>query len=343
MTEIIAYLDDNKNWEKEDIPATQLTIINYAFANIMGLSIVRDLKKIHLINELKASHPHLKTCISIGGWSAGGFSEGVATKENREILIQNLLTYMQKYNFNGIDLDWEYPGMDVAGIAASPADAQNFLFFVAELRAALNQLSQTTEATYLLTAAIGAAKELLDTMCPIGDYRYIDYLDFVNVMTYDMRGSFTKIAGHHTNLYSYEGVEGALSVDQAVKNLLARGVEPQKIVIGGAFYSRIWSGFASQVEQPIGKQAQSFGNKTMDWNELSDLLKKQAAFVFWDEQAQAPYYFDGERFISYDDARSLAAKANYVKEKGLRGMMYWEHSLDLSLVLLEAITEILQA
>lgn len=342
MTEIIAYLDDNKDWEKADIPADYLTIINYAFANIMGLSIVRDLKKIHLINELKASHPHLKTCISIGGWSAGGFSEAVATKENREILIQNLLSYMQKYNFNGIDLDWEYPGMDVAGITASPADAQNFLFFVEELRTALNQLSQTTEAIYLLTAAVGAAKELLDTMCPNGDYRYIDFLDFVNVMTYDMRGSFTQIAGHHTNLYSYEGIEGALSADQAVTNLLAKGIDPQKIVIGGAFYSRIWTGFTSQIDQPIGKQAQSFGNQTMNWNELKELLKAQPELVFWDEQAQAPYYFDGERFISYDDARSLRAKANYVKEQGLRGIMYWEHSLDLSLTLVQVLAQTLQ-
>lgn len=343
MTEIIAYLDDNKVWGKEDIPADHLTIINYAFANIMGLSIVRDLKKIHLINELKASHPHLKTCISIGGWSAGGFSEAVATKENREILIQNLLAYMQKYHFNGIDLDWEYPGMDVAGITASPADAQNFLFFVTELRAALNELSQVTEATYLLTAAIGAAKELLDTMCPNGDYRYIDFLDFVNVMTYDMRGSFTQMAGHHTNLYSYEGQEGALSADQAVKNLLAKGVDPQKIVIGGAFYSRIWTGFPRQTDQPVGVQAQSFGNQTMNWNELKSLLQAKSAFVFWDEQAQAPYYFDGERFISYDDTRSLTAKANYVKEQGLRGLMYWEHSLDLSLTLVQALAQTLQA
>lgn len=176
MTEIIAYLDDSKDWEKADIPADYLTIINYAFANIMGLSIVRDLKKIHLINELKASHPHLKTCISIGGWSAGGFSEAVATKENREILIQNLLSYMQKYNFNGIDLDWEYPGMDVAGITASKDDAQNFLYFVQELREQLDLLTNETGEVYLLTAAIGAADELLETMSPDGKYDYNDYV-----------------------------------------------------------------------------------------------------------------------------------------------------------------------
>lgn len=200
MTEVIAYLDNNREWTKEDIPAEQLTIINYAFANIVGLEIVRDLKKISIINELKTEHPHLQTCISIGGWSAGGFSEGVATKENREVLIKNLVNYMKKYDFDGIDLDWEYPGMDVAGITASKDDAQNYLYFVEEIRASLDELSKDTGQTYLLTAAIGAAEELLETMSPDGEYRYID---FVNVMTYDMRGSFTQVAGHHTNLLSY--------------------------------------------------------------------------------------------------------------------------------------------
>ena len=118
----------------------------------------------------------MRTCISIGVWSAGGFSEGVSTKGSREILIENLVTYMQTYHFNGIDLDWEYPGMDVAGIKASTDDAQNFLYFVQELREQLDLLTNETGEVYLLTAAIGAADELLETMSPDGKYDYIDYV-----------------------------------------------------------------------------------------------------------------------------------------------------------------------
>lgn len=339
MTEVIAYLDDNREWTKEDIPAEQLTIINYAFANIVGLEIVRDLKKISIINELKTEHPHLQTCISIGGWSAGGFSEGVATKENREVLIKNLVNYMKKYDFDGIDLDWEYPGMDVAGITASKDDAQNYLYFVEEIRASLDELSKDTGQTYLLTAAIGAAEELLETMSPDGEYRYIDFLDFVNVMTYDMRGSFTQVAGHHTNLLSYSKREGNLSAEESVNHLLAKGVNPQKIVIGAAFYCRYWTDFPVGTKEPVGVETGNFGNRTYDYNQLKDILAAKQEAIFWDEEAKAPYYFDGEQFISYDNERSMAEKMNYIKEHHLRGLMYWEHSLDLSGVLLKAATD----
>jgi len=329
MTEVIAYLDDNKEWTKEDIVAEDLTCINYAFANIIDLEVVRDLKKIHWINELKAEHPHLKTCISIGGWSADGFSDGVATKENRQILIENLMMYMKNYQFDGIDLDWEYPGMDLAGIKTSEHDAENFLFFVQELRAKLDALGAKDHHTYWLTAAIGAEKKLLDTMSPNEHYEYIDFLDFVNIMTYDMRGSFTKIAGHHTNLASYNRPEGELSAMQAVENLRAKGVPAEKIVIGAAFYSRHWTGFPPETVHPVGCQAASYGNQTENYHTLKEKLATHPEYVFWDEEAKAPYYFDGQEFISYDDPQSMKEKALYVKENQLRGLMFWEYSLEL--------------
>lgn len=341
MREIIAYLDDNKKWEKEDIAAEKLTIINYAFANISGLEIVRELKKIHLINELKQEYPHLRSCISIGGWSADGFSDGVATAENRRILGDNLIAYMMRYDFDGIDLDWEYPGMDLAGIKASPDDAANFLHFVKELRGKLNSLSAETGRSYLLTAAIGAAKPLLDTMSPDEHYEYIDYLDFVNVMTYDMRGSFTKIAGHHTNLAPYQ--DQGLSVMEAVNNLRAKNIANDKIVIGCAFYSRIWRGFPTDTQQPVGTKAQAPGGETNNYNQLKPLFETHPENLYWDEAAHAPYYFDGEQFMSFDDRRSMKEKAEYVVAEELRGLMFWEYSLDLTGDLLGAAADVLQA
>lgn len=89
--ELIAYLDDNREWKKSDIDAKNLTIINYAFVDIVEGKISRQLKKIHLINELKEENPHLRTCISVGGWIADCFSDAFLTEECRTVLIDSLI------------------------------------------------------------------------------------------------------------------------------------------------------------------------------------------------------------------------------------------------------------
>ncbi len=131
-------------------------------------------------------------------------------------------------------------------------------------------------------------------------------------------------------------LKGDLSVEQSVNRLLKKGISPQKIVIGAAFYCRYWIGFPAGVIDPVGIATTSFANQTVDYNQLKELLAKYPENIFWDEKASAPYYFDGQQFISYDDVRSMAAKTDYVKARQLRGIMYWEHSLDLTGELLNA-------
>lgn len=331
VTEVIVYLDDNSTWTQAEIPWQNLTCINYAFGKINGTTIVPELKKIGLINALKRAHPELRTCLSIGGWSTEGFSDGVATAASRQALVSSIVAYCQRYDFDGVDLDWEYPGMDLAGIKARPDDAAHFLAFVQALRQALDQAENGHSRRYWLTAAIGAAKPLLDTMSPDADYHYLGYLDFVNVMTYDLRGSWTHEASHHTNLFGYgDTAFTALSADQAVANLLAKGISPAKIVIGAASYSRDWFGFPATAISGLGAQAETLGTGTTDYNQLRQLIASHPEFRHWDEQAQAPYYFDGQRFSSFDDPQSIKAKANYIKQHQLRGIMFWEYSLDHS-------------
>ena len=61
---------------------------------------------------LKAINPSLKTLLAIGGWNEGStkYSEMVATSQRREIFIQSALDMVLAHHFDGLDLDWEYPG-----------------------------------------------------------------------------------------------------------------------------------------------------------------------------------------------------------------------------------------
>ncbi|MFD1430353.1 glycoside hydrolase family 18 protein [Lacticaseibacillus mingshuiensis] len=343
MNELMAYLDDGKEWTIDQLEIDKLDCINYAFAKIDGLNLTRELKKIHLVNQIKVTRPELKTCISIGGWTADGFSDAVQTDETRASFSGNIIRYMRRYEFDGVDLDWEYPGMDTAGIKATPDDATHFLAFVKELRHQLDEAGAQDARDYRLTVAVGAAPALLETMSPNGAFDYVQYCDYINLMTYDMRGSWTHLASHHSNLLGYTAPNGTLSAQESVNYMLAKGVPAEKLVIGSAFYSRNWTGFPAGTAAPLATPAESLGDHTSNYNELAPLLSAHPENVYWDEEAKAPYYFDGHRFSSYDDARSMAAKAQYVVAHGLRGLMFWESSLDLTGTLVDAAAAVFAA
>lgn len=333
MPALIAYLHGRQTWSVDQLPGDQLTTLNYAFAKLDGLDLAPTVPNIDRIAAIQHRFPKLKINLSIGGWGADGFSDAVATKVSRQTLATNILNFIQKYHFDGVDLDWEYPGVALSGIKATPDDAQNFTAFLAQLSAVLTASGHD----YPISAAVGADSELLAAMAVAGEYRYADYLTTINVMSYDLRGSWTEYTGHQANLFSYSSIDGALSADQAVQDLLQHGVPAEKIVVGAAAYSRDWVGFDDpSLPNALHRQAQSVGSQTTPYVDLKTLIADQPEHYFWDETAQAPYYFDGQTFRSFDDPRSLRAKADYVKHQNLGGLMLWELSLDPAADLIRA-------
>ncbi len=141
-------------------------------------------------------------------------------------------------------------------------------------------------------------------------------------MTYDLRGAFQVLTGHHTNLYNSTGDIFRVSTDSSVNLFISAGVPKEKIVIGSAFYSRIWRGvrnFNNGLFQ-MAKTPSLFG-------ENYDLLKyyfinKNGFKRYWDDEVKAPYLFNGCNFISYDDEESLEHKCNYLRDNDLLGMMF---------------------
>ncbi|EPY13423.1 MULTISPECIES: glycoside hydrolase family 18 protein [Paenibacillus] len=314
--------------------AKKLTHLNVAFGHVKNDRITIDhLQNLSQLQVLKSYNPELLILLSVGGWSAGGFSEAASTAEGRRLFAESAVRVLETAPFDGIDLDWEYPCYSEAGIASSPNDKQNFTLLLKELREVLDAKGQADGKHYLLTIAAGA------------DQYYIDgtemdvihsYLDFIQLMTYDMRGGFQTLTGHHTNLYTSTGDLFRISVDASVRLFAAAGVPREKIVIGAAFYSRMWKDVPNTNNGYL-QMAPGSGGYGPDYTKLvAEYINKNGFVRHWDEEAKSPYLYDGHNFITYDDPESLTHKCKYVMEQGIAGVMFWEYSCDHTHTLLDA-------
>ncbi len=314
----------------------------FAFAKVEGNEVVLPGdagERLARLVALKRKKPSLRVSIAVGGWSAGGFSEAAATAAGREAFARSAARLVRAHGADGIDVDWEYPGRADAGIAASPADHANFTLLLKALRTALDAAAGEGRH-YALTIAVadGPFAEGIDI-------RAVEpYLDWFNLMTYDFVNSMTPTTGHHAGIYpSRLAPPDARSVDRAVREYLAAGVPPRKLLIGAAFYGREFG----EVAPGNDGLYQRYGRYVTEhpWPQIKrDYLGHDGFVRHHDPQAQASWLWNARtrRFISYDDPQSIAAKAAYVKAHGLGGIMYWEQRNDPDGELVEAVRDALR-
>ncbi|HWZ89894.1 MAG TPA: glycoside hydrolase family 18 protein [Polyangiaceae bacterium] len=361
---VLAYIACWAELDAQQIQAEQLTHVNYAFACIQDGLVVNFMAAnfdrlsaadpalaalgyqaacakedagVGLVRRLKAAHPHLKALISIGGWAAEGFSDAALTAESRERFADSALEFIRRFGFDGVDLDWEYPCSSVAGIKARPEDRDNFSALLRILRKKLDAQSLADGrqgAPYLLSIATGAAPAHLEGL----DIPAIaPELDFIGLMTYDLYNGWSTRAGHHANLYCSRLDPEGDSADKAVRMFLAAGVPASKLLIGAAFYGRGMSGVAGK-NHGLMQASTPGSNLTRSYDELLSALGPPTPWTrYWDNEAQAPFLYDGTSFISYEDEQSVRSKARYVREHGLGGAMFWEYSNNRSGELLRAL------
>jgi len=317
--------------------AKKLTHLNVSFGHVVDDAIrIGHLKQLDRLPALKAFNPELAIVLSVGGWGAGGFSEAAATADGRRLMAESAVQALRDHPFDGIDIDWEYPSYSAASIASSPDDKTNFTLLLKALREALDREGAARGRHYSLTIAAGADQYFIDGT----EMREAQkYLDFIMLMTYDMRGGFQTFTGHHTNLFTPTGDLFRISADASVRMFAQAGVPREKIVIGGAFYSRMWKDVPER-NNGLYQMTAGTGGYGPDFTQLTaEYIDKNGYVRHWDDEAKAPYLFNGNTFISYDDEQSLRCKCEYVKTGKLAGIMFWEYSLDTTNRLLNAVHE----
>ena len=344
---VMAYYVPEKDYQPEKLPLHQLTHIIFSFTNVIdGEMKFRDAENGEKLKSLVAqrkNHPGLKVMIACGGWGADGFSDMAHTAENRKKFVQSVLDFNAEYQLDGLDIDWEYPGIPAANTGARPEDKQNFTLLMKELREGLN----TLEREQTLTFASAGWKRYYDH---VEINEVMKHVDYMNVMTYDQIGATSPYTGHHTALglieledikdtpaavfiesrreemkkrgYTYE----PRSVERIVEFCIDNGVSPQQIVIGAAFYGRAWKG----VPPDNNGLYQANGGSYIGWSAYHQIRREFESNGnykrYWDPIAEAPYLYSptDSVFISYDDTVSVRLKTNYAIKKKLGGIMFWE-------------------
>ena len=312
-----------------------LTHINLAFGTLRdGLLNMDGLPNLsRQLPRIRGWNPNIRMVLSVGGWGAGGFSAMAMTDAGRRAFAHSAAHVMAQHELDGVDIDWEYPCNDAAGIDCSPADRENFTLLLQALRDAVGQ------EKIVSIAAGGGRYFIRDTQMD----QVAKICDYVQLMTYDLRSGFISQAGHHTSLYAGAGDDSERNTHDVVEMFVEAGVPRERLVIGAAFYARRWTGVPN-VNHGLLQQAASMGEGGGDYHVLVEKFINRNGFVRrWDEEAKAPYLFDGSTLLSYDDPGSIAHKCGYVKEKGLLGIMYWEHACDETHTLLREIGSHLRA
>jgi chitinase len=365
----IADMDAGQYWNADMVHGEYLTDLIIAFALIDpadGTSIfIKDLEDQpsairegatvagfpnfwNEIAKVKARFPHLRVNLSVGGWGADGFSDMSANPAMRAQFVANVCTWLETYNLDGFDVDWEYPvGPPWGGseIKVAPEDRQNYITLLSDLRAALDTLGAKTGKRYELSTAVPASGWFIEANDVVAASGIVDSL---KLMAYDYYGSWSAQTGHHANLMNNprDPDWGGWSTDQTVAAYLAAGVPADKLVVGTAFYGRAWKGVPAGDDTTTPGLYQKYTEATYpdgaSWGDIKKLLSDPAYTYYWDDVAKAPYLYNGDEFISFIDERALGEIGAYIKAKGLDGVMVWEYGHDVDAELLQPLAESVQ-
>ena len=296
-----------------------LTHIAYAFAELYvsdgayhGFRLQGSETRFASVAALKNQYPHLKILLSFTHTVAnadnsqgGGFSVMAKTDEGRKAFAEDCLEFIRTWHIDGVDIDWELPGISWSGHACDPScDTQNHALLMKQLR-------ETLGNDYLVTFA----GYIMDKKGTIGGYKYVDlaavapYVDFVNIMTYDM----DEAPHHHSALNDPDCYWDCARTIQAYNGA---GFPRNKMVLGIPFYGRIsYSGSPSAIT----------------YNKILSLDGNMYRIDNWDSEASVPYVtnrYTGLYYCGYDNPASIAAKGSWIRSLGMKGMMFWNYDGD---------------
>ncbi|KAG6187812.1 hypothetical protein E4U27_007679 [Claviceps purpurea] len=324
----------------KDLPLAALTHLNYAFAyldptsfKITTMDAATPISLFDDLSDLKTTNPDLKIFVSIGGWTFSDndtytqpiFGNIARSSANRQLFADGLVSFLSYYGFDGVDLDWEYPGAPDRG--GKKEDTKNYVELVKTLRATFDKTGRSLGITFTAPSSYWYLKwfDLPGMM---------KYCDWVNLMSYDLHGTWDStnpigaIAQGHTNLTE---IKLAAELFWRVK------IPAHKVALGFGFYGRAFTLSDPSCTTPgcpfSGGAKPGVCTKTsgyLAYYEVQEILKKNPGIsIMHDKQAAVKYFtFDKNQWISYDDKDTFKQKVEWANSVGFSGSLIWASDLD---------------
>nr|WP_246283216.1 glycosyl hydrolase family 18 protein [Marinifaba aquimaris] len=308
-----------------------------------------------VLYQLREQNPDLKLDLSVGGWTLSeGFPWMAHDDTRRKVFVDSIVHFLERFDFDGVDIDWEYPGSDgaVAGMAR-PDDAETYAKLIQDLRAGMDWLSAKTGKKYRLSSAIPAGQGRLEKI----DWSVVHpYMDRLYAMTYDLTGAWERELSHHTPLYENPNAVGSsagTSVDFTINYLKGLGIPANKLMVGIANYHRSRAMNVGDVthydngiigESTYGDMNWTGANLVLgiagvgSWeagviegydlyaNYIDNMLYPRNGYSLYTDKAANADYLVNESigsFITIETPRTAALKTQYAKDNGLAGVFFW--------------------
>ncbi|MDQ0088534.1 chitinase [Paenibacillus anaericanus] len=328
------YIPVWKDFKDLNLDDKNIDIAILAFAKINKTDVYFDVDPIkneeikQNIKKLQTNNKKTSFILGVGGYKADGFSDA-SMDGNRYLFTESMITMVKELDLDGIDIDWEYPAFDSWDTTkARPEDTKNFTNLMKELKEKLDRLPRKNK-NYYLTFAAGNEDWYFKN---VEVNKVEKYVDFINVMSYDLTGAWSDTTGYNSNLFIDKNKKSRTSVDRIINLYLVRNVDPKKLLLGIPAYSYAWENVKSDTNKvsafSLGKPI-DINKVDLNYKTIKENYLNQDGFErYFDDTAKAAYLYNGDTFITYEDPEALKAKVKYIKDKKLAGVMVWEYSQD---------------